>query len=198
MGFHWILPKMHHQRCVILEADFGKLNFSKKHWKKAKHFKFSINQAFDLVIERLKEFHKNSFWLYVPYEMSMMALQRTSSPLLSVLSIEVWDENDQLIAGELGYCCGAVYTSMTGFYSKSGAGTIQMHALARYMFHSGIELWDLGMSLEYKTQMGAHEVSRLEFLRLHASLKSHPPKLPSNLEPILLSTLDPLPEPMSE
>jgi hypothetical protein len=49
--------------------------------------------------------------------------------------------------GEFGAAVGAVYTSFTGFYSVSGAGTVQLLAMAKLLHAAGYEFWDLGEHL---------------------------------------------------
>jgi Leu/Phe-tRNA-protein transferase len=70
-----------------------------------------------------------------------------------------------LVAGELGYTVGAVYTSLTGFARESGAGSVQLAALGRWLQQSKFRLWDLGMEMEYKADMGAVLVPRHRFVQ---------------------------------
>jgi hypothetical protein len=70
-----------------------------------------------------------------------------------------------LVAGELGYSVGAVYTSLTGFATESGTGTVQLTCLGRWLEASGFLLWDLGMEMEYKFDLGAVLVPRHSFVR---------------------------------
>lgn len=82
-------------------------------------------------------------------------------------SIEVWDVvTGELSAGELGYSVGSIYTSLTGFTSADGAGSVQLAALGVLLCQHGFETWDLGMDLEYKQRMGAEKLDRPDFVSL--------------------------------
>ena len=93
--------------------------------------------------------------------------------LSRVVSVELWSsETGKLAAGELGVLVGAVYTSLTGFFDKSrysGAGKVQLAALADLLRNCGVQVWNLGMDLDYKNEMRAMTVPRGEFLRLFRS-----------------------------
>merc|ERR1712039_727568 len=72
------------------------------------------------------------------------------------------------VAGEIGYTCGAIYTSCTGFTLKDeypGSGSVQIAALARWLERSGFVLWDLGMELEYKIEIGGRTIPRAEWAK---------------------------------
>jgi len=56
---------------------------------------------------------------------------------------------------------------------------VQLAAAARYLEASGARLWDLGMPLDYKATLGAHNVSRAEFLPLFRAAREASPRLPS-------------------
>jgi Leu/Phe-tRNA-protein transferase len=77
-------------------------------------------------------------------------------------SIEIWQDG-KLVAGELGYSVGSIYTSQTGFYTVSGSGSVQLLALGKLLRRRGCTLWDFGMVMEYKTDMGATAMPRAEW-----------------------------------
>ncbi|SOV84221.1 Leu/Phe-tRNA protein transferase,putative [Plasmodium sp.] len=74
-------------------------------------------------------------------------------------------------AGEIGNTVGSIYTSLTGFQRKSCAGTIQLCALAKLLEIQKFELWDLGMLLPYKKDIGSKEITMKEFFRKHRLFK---------------------------
>ncbi|CAD7953709.1 unnamed protein product [Amoebophrya sp. A120] len=85
-------------------------------------------------------------------------------------SVELFNDKGQLIAGELGYTNGLIYTSLTGFFNRdnmeenSGAGKVQLLLLGEFLLERGIKIWDLGMMIPYKQELGAFLVSRKSWL----------------------------------
>jgi Leu/Phe-tRNA-protein transferase len=168
-----LLPKLHHQRCVItLKSPNPTLHVSKSTRKKARPFHLTVNQAFDQVVEACRQQHGSKCWLYPSLvrlfqEMHQAGtvharmFDRRNRPThqecpVRLYSIEVWSgtttENDdesepQLVAGELGYTVGSVYTSLTGFYTQNNAGSVQLAALGRLLQRLGFDTWDLGMDM---------------------------------------------------
>ena len=56
--------------------------------------------------------------------------------------------------------------SLTGFSSQDSAGSVQLATLGKILNQCKFQMWDLGMDLDYKRRLGAHNVNRTEFLRL--------------------------------
>ena len=169
-----LLPKLHKQRCVI---RWDKLHVSKNARKRSKRFRVSFDQAFDDVVAACIEQHGEE-WLFPPVVAALRTLhlqpnrvtEVPGSPVVRVHSVEV-GQGDKMVAGELGYVVGAVYTSLTGFYTVASAGTIQMLAMAGLLRESGFGLWDLGMALPYKMRLGAENLPRGKFLSELARLR---------------------------
>ncbi|MFH2115553.1 MAG: hypothetical protein ABIJ86_13720, partial [Spirochaetota bacterium] len=107
-----------------------------------------------------------------------------ASRRVKFISVELWRDGI-LVAGELGYAVGSSYASLSGFRSLSGAGTVQLAALAGLLAESGFRIWDLGMPMQYKTALGGHSIPRHEYLPLlhdaYLRLPVHP--LGISLEP---------------
>jgi Leu/Phe-tRNA-protein transferase len=77
-------------------------------------------------------------------------------------SIELWQDG-KLVAGELGFTVGGIYTSQTGFRTGTGTGSIQLFVLGQLLLERGCKLWDFGMEMEYKTDLGASTIPRAEW-----------------------------------
>ncbi|KAG7341171.1 acyl-CoA N-acyltransferase [Nitzschia inconspicua] len=184
-----MLPKLHKERCVIRLPD--DLHISKSVRKKARKFTLTVDREFDKVVEACQRQHGSRCWLYpdlvqvfrelhsagsvramlIPTQQGGTApnarfqvTARAECPV-RLYSIEVWDEaTGDLVAGELGYTVGSIYTSLTGFSAQNNAGSVQLAALGRLLCSLGFNMWDLGMDMEYKQSLGSRLISRREFV----------------------------------
>ncbi|EDQ85066.1 uncharacterized protein MONBRDRAFT_38996, partial [Monosiga brevicollis MX1] len=127
---HLLLPKLHFERCVIEPVQAVKI--SRSHRKQAKHYRFTVNRSFDEVAEACVRQHGYNWLGYVRSTLAELHAQPRRG--VSCISIEIWNQDDQLVAGELGTIVGAMYTSMTGFSEESGAGSVQLVALGAYLY----------------------------------------------------------------
>nr|CCC93378.1 conserved hypothetical protein [Trypanosoma congolense IL3000] len=72
-----------------------------------------------------------------------------------------------LVAAEVGFLVGDIYSSATGAYCASGAGTAQLAVVAEIMRAVGCSVWDLGMNLPYKKEvLGCVSLPRAQWLQL--------------------------------
>ena len=62
--------------------------------------------------------------------------------------------------------CGRVYTSYSGYRDEDNAGTVQMILMIRALEEAGFAFLDFGMPLNYKTRLGARDISPEEFVGL--------------------------------
>lgn len=157
-----LLIKLHEYRSIL---EFENLHIPKNVKKQSRKYSLSVDQAFDICVENINNQHWDS-WLYPSLVQSMSYIHFNGSYKTNFHSIELWD-NDELIAGELGYSVGSVYTSLSGFYNRDSAGTIQLCATARLLEYLGYSYWDLGMDMAYKNKLGAVAFKRNSFLEKH-------------------------------
>jgi len=78
-------------------------------------------------------------------------------------SCEIW-EGDKMVAGELGYAVGGIYTSLTGAYAIPRTGSVQLCTLGRLLQARGYDIWDFGMEMGYKKALGAKLLPRAQWL----------------------------------
>jgi len=80
------------------------------------------------------------------------------------------------VAVELGYIHGSVYTSLTGARTENGSGTVQLLSLVKLLQKDGMKMWDLGMAMSYKEEIGATKMPRTEFLSLYRRFAAETPR----------------------
>ncbi|NEQ43964.1 MAG: hypothetical protein F6K00_10560 [Leptolyngbya sp. SIOISBB] len=154
-----LLIKSHHQRCVL---DFANLHLSRKLKRYAQGLTLAINQNFYACLRAITHHHPTT-WLIKPLREAFIQLHQHPQSNIALHSIEIYN-GTQLVAGEVGYSTGAIYTSLAGFHTQNGAGSVQLALLGQVLARSGFGFWDLGMELPYKCQLGAHVIHRQPFL----------------------------------
>ena len=159
-----LLIKSHHQRCVL---DFAHLHRSRKLKRHARGLTFAINQNFATCLRAIADYHSPT-WLIDPLCAAFVSLHQQPLRGVALHSIEIYD-GQRLVAGEVGYTTGAIYTSLAGFHRQNGAGSVQLGLLGQVLAQSGFAFWDLGMELPYKLHLGASCVDRTTFLARWAS-----------------------------
>ncbi len=137
--------------------------------KQGLHLRFSANP--NRVSAGIRRAYGDGAWLTPRYARLMQKLAQTRMLGCQAMAVELWRGEDQrLIGGELGYVCGAVYTSLTGFLDRRAPnsrnlGKVQLAALGATLQQSGYRFWNLGQSIQqYKKDLGAKVTPRLEFL----------------------------------
>ena len=169
-----LLPKLHLVRSALF--------FENLHIKKSirrflnlgtSGYELRPNADFDRIIDRCVTIHGED-WLTAPLVASIKKIrqqsQNTADGLFpaanaSPASFALY-RNGKLVAGEFGVVCGRIYTSYSGYYDEDNAGTVQIILTTQYLQQQGFSFFDLGMPLDYKTGLGAVDISPQEFVRL--------------------------------
>ncbi|CAK0826988.1 unnamed protein product [Prorocentrum cordatum] len=175
----------------------GSVHVGRKVRRRAKDFQLTFNQAWHVVVQSKHTFtnRKGDCWLTDELSQVYQAANSVSGKWhregiqmrwrhpsrgvgwrISFHSVELWHKaSGELVAGEIGYTCGAVYSSCTGFALKEqfpGAGSVQLASLGRWLERCGFEIWDLGMEIlgqdaayemDYKLELGGKSVPRDEW-----------------------------------
>ena len=180
-GTDFMIAKLHAERSAL---DPRLVHISRTARRESCRYALGVNCCFDRVLETCAATHGEG-WLRPALRSCFRELfSSRTEHRARFASFELYDGPD-LVAGEIGAFVGACYTSLTGYRSAAGAGTVQLAATGRWLEAAGIRLWDLGMPMEYKTALGARLLPRHDFLALFRESRSVPPRLlPAAMAPI--------------
>jgi leucyl/phenylalanyl-tRNA--protein transferase len=172
-GSEYLIPKLHTLRSVMDPRDILVTRTTRR---ESSRYVFGLDRRFAEVLDACVATHGED-WLRPPLRDAWIELFASRNDRRCRFSSLELCLDGRLVAGEIGVFAGACYTSLTGFRRLSGSGTVQLAAAARYLEAAGVGLWDLGMPLDYKAGLGAHNVSRGEFLALFRSARERVPLL---------------------
>ncbi|MDR0464469.1 MAG: GNAT family N-acetyltransferase [Treponema sp.] len=163
--YYILLPKLHLVRSALF---FENLHIKKSVRRLLNKYELKADVEFDRIIGRCVEKH-GSDWLTPPLVDSIKkirqnaAINRSSFPYPASFALY---RDGKLAAGEFGIICGRIYTSYSGFYEEDNAGTVQLILTTYYLQEHGFSFFDMGMPLDYKTDLGAVNISPQEFVEL--------------------------------
>ena len=159
-----LLPKLHLVRSVLF---FENLRIKKSVKRYLGRYELRANAGFDYIFDRCIEVHGDG-WLTGPLAAAIKVIREKEIGSVRPVSFALY-RNGKLVAGEFGIQTGRVYTSYSGYYDESNAGTVQLILTARYLQEHGYAFFDLGMPMDYKTGLGAVNISPEEFTALFRS-----------------------------
>ena len=160
---HIILPYTKRNRLAIQlnkdEIHIGKT--IRKHIQKYEsRYEFRFDDDFTVIFDALEKYYReeiHGFAQFAHYYFSSMN-HNVNSPRAAAAALY---KDGKLVAGEIGFIIGKVYSSYTG-YHDSGApssGTVQCIYLAQYLKKEGFVLIDYGPTIyrwdNYKLNLGA-------------------------------------------
>jgi Leu/Phe-tRNA-protein transferase len=171
--FYLLLPKLHLVRSALF---YENLHIKKSVRKLLTRYELRADADFDYIIDHCVEKH-GCDWLTPPLVDCIKKIRQNAvekRPVQGSLSPVPYAypasfalyRDGKFAAGEFGVVCGKVYTSYSGFYEEDNAGTVQMIKTTRYLQEHGFSFFDLGMPLDYKSDLGAVDITPEEFVRL--------------------------------
>lgn len=165
----YLVPEIQFEYSIL---NFKNLHISKKVSKllKSKNFDFIETEDIRQVVNEINKYHHDS-WICEEYFKMLNEISNLRFENFKLIAFELYEGNNDIIAGEIGYYIGKTYTSLSGFFNKekkfNNYGKVQLVLLAKYLEKNGFDFWNLGhTSLKYKEDLGAKIYAREEFLKI--------------------------------
>jgi Leu/Phe-tRNA-protein transferase len=156
-----LLPKLHLTRSALF---FDRLHIKKSVRRYLSRYELRPDADFDLIVNRCQEIHGKD-WLTEPLIAAIRNIRQNRPYGVYPMSFALY-RNGKLAAGEFGVKVGRVYTSYSGYSDESSAGTVQLVLAARWLRENGFDFFELGMPMDYKTALGAEDISPKDFVEL--------------------------------
>jgi len=157
-----LLPKLHLERSVLRFED---LHVKKSVKRFLGRYRLVFDPDFNGIVRKCVRTW-GSGWLTPGLVKTLFAIREIQGSPVRPVSFGLYRDGN-LVAGEFGVVCGRVYTSYSGWHDESNAGTVQMILMIRWLQENGFAFLDFGMPLDYKSELGAVNVSPAEFVRLY-------------------------------
>jgi Leu/Phe-tRNA-protein transferase len=159
--YYILLPKLHLTRSALF---FDRLHIKKSIKRHLNRYELRYDADFDLIVDRCLEIHGDD-WLTGPLIAAIREIRQNRFHEVYPASFALY-RNDKLVAGEFGVKAGKIYTSYSGYYDEKNAGTVQLIHTTAWLQEHGFAFFDLGMPMDYKTALGATDISPEAFVAL--------------------------------
>jgi Leu/Phe-tRNA-protein transferase len=156
-----VLPKLHLVRSVLF---FHELHIKKSVKRFLDRYELRYNDDFETIVQKCVAAYGDG-WLTPALLDALRSIRSDRNNPVQPVSFGVYREG-KLVAGEFGVVSGRVYTSYSGYHDEDNSGTVQMILTARYLEKAGFDFLDFGMPLDYKTDLGARNISPGNFVEL--------------------------------
>jgi Leu/Phe-tRNA-protein transferase len=165
-----VLPKLHLVRSVLF---FHELHIKKSVRRFLDRYELRYDNDFETIVQNCVAVYGDG-WLTPALLDALYAIRLDKNNHVRPVSFGVYREG-KLVAGEFGVVSGRVYTSYSGYHDEDNSGTVQMILTVRYLEKAGFDFLDFGMPLDYKTDLGARNVSPEDFVSLFRAARNPEP-----------------------
>jgi len=170
-GFDILIPQMQ-AAYAVLDWERLRVSRSMRRWMRSDRglragYRLSVGHRFEAVYEGIAAYHEDN-WMSEAYFRTLRALEAEPREGFELLPVGLLDCRGELVAGEVGYRIGAVYTSLTGFSDRKqrNLGKLQLFLLGEHLREAGYAFWNLGHPhMQYKLDLGARVLERKDFLK---------------------------------
>jgi hypothetical protein len=200
----WLISQMQTEYAVL---DWNGRHMSKRMQRQVRNHNsrfdgasIVISRNLSATIKGIQERYSPECWLCPEYAGLIQSLAEKPQMGIQIFSTELRDNDGQIVAGELGYTIGSVYTCLTGFISNVSPGIswgkMQILALAELLAQHGYRFMNMGHTeQQYKHSLGAHILQRPQFLARWLPAIAFSPEKPLQFDkkypllPLLRSTI---------
>lgn len=153
---------------AVLFPEQIKISRSLKKVLKRENFFISHNQDFNSVIHACAapRAYAESTWITADMQAAYIQLHQQGH----AHSVEVWDENGDLVAGLYGVLIDKVFCGESMFHRKTDMSKVATVALTQWCVEKGIGLIDCQIPNPHLTSLGAIEMPKRQFLSEHLGL----------------------------
>ncbi len=154
----WFCPM---KRFVIFPNEIH-ISHSMRNFINNTNYSISFNKAFNEVIENCSEMRKGETWIFENIKNAYIELHKQGF----AVSVEVWDEEENLAGGLYGVNLGKSFFGESMFSKKSNASKLALVALANYMQDNGGVIIDCQMETPHLKSMGGRYIDYDEYMLL--------------------------------
>ncbi len=148
---------------LILEPENLKVSKSLRRTIAKKNLSITMDQEFETVINKCATAKRKDDGTWIVKEMIEAYIELHQKGFAH--SVEVW-ENDELVGGLYGVSIGKAFFGESMFSTASNASKVALVYLVSILKGWGFSCIDCQMKTEHLVRMGAHEISRHDFLKL--------------------------------
>lgn len=141
----------------------------RRHTAKCRHYRLTLNQAFDAVIRLCRAQHEaDGVWIHPEMITAYTQLHLQGK----AHSVELWNAEKQLVAGLYGVSAASSFSAESMFHRETNASKLLLQQFAQQFFAAGGQFIDAQIMNPHLRSLGAIEIPRTSFLE---QLNQHAP-----------------------
>ena len=148
---------------TVLYPEHVKISRSLAKTLRNKPWSISFDQAFELTVAACAEPRAKSHGTWITREMRNAYCRLHTEGYAH--SVEVWDEQENLIGGLYGVAIGRLFSGESMFSRKPDASKVALVFLARHLQAWGYPLIDCQLSSPHLDSLGAQPISRQQYVQ---------------------------------
>lgn len=169
------------QLCWFSPLDRGVLplngfRVTKSLKRSMRRYRVSLNRVFEAVITRCATLERPGAWINDEVIETYSALHQSGW----AHSVEVWDDNGDLVGGLYGVQIGGFFAGESMFYTATDASKVGVAALVELLNRAGVTLLDTQWQTKHLKTLGVIQIDRADYLRkLSCAIRSKATSLTS-------------------